>query len=337
MKARLLPLMIISLICGCSESRNNDYSPENFNVIRLADGVYACIHKPGGRAIGNSGLVDNGESTIIFDTFLSPDAAEEMLRLVGELKLSPVKYVINSHFDNDHVRGNQVFPPDVKIISTKRTAELIAEEEPKAIAAERIYAPKQVEYFDSLEHAIKGDTSSGDYMTIKLMKPYFEELAESHIKIKTRVPDTYIDKEMRLDGSKLKVVLIDKGKGHTESDLIMYLPEKEILFAGDLLFNEAHPYLGYGYTEELKERLAELEIMKPLIIVPGHGDPGGTEMIRTMAEYIEELEGIVKEMRDAGQTAEDIDRVPLPEKYHSWIVGNYFYTNLKYLFSCRDD
>jgi len=330
-----LPLLLIALICGCSEKRNNDYSPENFHVIMLAEGVYACIHKPGGRAIGNSGIVDNGEATIIFDTFLSPDAAEEMLRLVGELKLSPVKYVINSHFDNDHIRGNQVFPPDVRIISTKRTAELIAEEEPKAIAAERIYAPKQVEYYDSLESAIKGYTSSAFYMTIKLMKPYFEELAESHIKIRTRVPDTYIFEEMRLDGSRLKVVLVDKGKGHTESDLIMYLPEEKILFAGDLLFNEAHPYLGYGYTEELKERLAELEIMKPLIIVPGHGDPGGTEMIRSMADYIEELERIVREIKDAGQNAEDIDNIPLPEKYRSWIVGNYFYSNLRYLFSCQ--
>jgi len=54
-----------------------------------------------------------------------------------------------------------------------------------------------------------------------------------------------------------------------------------------------------------------------------------------MADYIEELERIVREIKDAGQNAEDIDNIPLPEKYRSWIVGNYFYSNLRYLFSCQ--
>jgi len=333
MKTRVILVLIASLMLGCAESREKDHSTANFSVIKLADGVYTCIHKPGGKAIGNSGIVDNGDETIIFDTFLSPDAAEEMIRIVGEMKLSPIKYVINSHFDNDHVRGNQSFPSEVKILSTKRTAELIAEMEPKEIAAEKIYAPKQFKYYDSLERTFTGDTSSGEYMTIKMMRPYFEELSESHIKIMTRLPDTYVENEKALDGSRIKVRLIEKGKGHTESDLIMYLPEEKILFAGDLVFNKAHPYLGYGYSDELKVRLTELERMEPGIVVPGHGDPGGVEIIRSNREYIEDMERIAKELKDAGSTTEDIDRVPVPEKYRDWIIGNYFYSNLRYMFN----
>jgi len=54
-----------------------------------------------------------------------------------------------------------------------------------------------------------------------MMKPYFEELSKSHEKIRTRLPDTFVVKERSLDGSERKVRLIDMGKGHTESDLIM--------------------------------------------------------------------------------------------------------------------
>jgi glyoxylase-like metal-dependent hydrolase (beta-lactamase superfamily II) len=138
---------------------------------------------------------------------------------------------------------------------------------------------------------------------------------------------------MRLDGSRRKVILINKGAGHTESDLIMYLPDEGILFAGDLVFNKAHPYLGYGYTEELKAKLAELELMKPRMVVPGHGDPGGVEAIVSTREYIEDLERIARVMKDAGRTIEDISEVPMPEKYKDWIVGNYFRSNLKYMFN----
>jgi glyoxylase-like metal-dependent hydrolase (beta-lactamase superfamily II) len=231
------------------------------------------------------------------------------------------------------VRGNQCFSSDVKIISTKRTAELIREEEPKALAEEKIYAKDLYEYYDSLDRAFTGDTASSEYMTIRLMKPYFEELSQSHLKIKTRVPDTFVENEMSLNGGKIKVSLMDKGAGHTESDLIMYLPEEGILFAGDLVFNEAHPYLGYGYTEELKARLTELEQMKPRIVVPGHGDPGGAETIISTRDYIEDIERIAKEMKETGNTVEDINKVPMPEKYKDWIVGNYFYSNLRYIFN----
>lgn len=333
MNNKLFVVLIAWLVSGCSGSDNKDFSTANFSVTKLADGVYACINKPGGKAIGNSGIVDNGEATIIFDTFLSPDAAEELIGAVEQMKLSPIKYVINSHFDNDHVRGNQCFSSDVKIISTKKTAELIREEEPKAIAGEKIYAKDMYEYYDSLDKAFTGDTASSEYMTIRLMKPYFEELSQSHLKIKTRVPDTYVENEMSLDGSKIKVSLIDKGAGHTESDLIMYLPGEGILFAGDLVFNQGHPYLGYGYTEELKAKLTELEQMKPRIVVPGHGDPGGPEIIKLTRDYVEDIERIVKEMKDAGNSIEDIGKVPMPEKYKDWIVGNYFFSNLRYMFN----
>ena len=86
---------------------------------RLADGVYARILKFGGKAISNAGIIDNGKETFIFDTFLAPDVAEELVQAVEHLRLSPVKYVINCNSHNDQIRGNQVFSDEVKIIGTE--------------------------------------------------------------------------------------------------------------------------------------------------------------------------------------------------------------------------
>ena len=332
MRNKIVIFLMTSIMFGCVEKPTKEYVTKYFDVVELNEGVYACIHKFGGKAICNSGIVDNGESTIIFDTFLSPDAAEELIDVINKMDLSLVKYVINSHNHNDHIRGNQSFPPDVKILSTKRTSELIEKEEPKSIVSEKIYGKIQYEYFDSLSKVYKGDTTLREYQVIKMMKPYFEELSKSHEKIKTRLPDTYIVKEKSIDGSKRKVILIDKGKGHTESDLVMYLPEDGILFAGDLVFNKFHPYLGDGYPRDWTNILKEMELMNVHAVIPGHGDPGGKEIIKATREYIESLEVIAKSMKDEGKSIEDIGKIQIPGKYKDWWLENYFHPNLEYIF-----
>jgi glyoxylase-like metal-dependent hydrolase (beta-lactamase superfamily II) len=333
MKNIIFLFLIAALMFGCVENQEKKYSTTNFDLIKISEGVYACIHKFGGKSVCNSGIVDNGESTIVFDSFLSPEAAEEVIEIVEQLELSPIKYVINSHSHNDHIRGNQSFSSDVKILSTKRTAELIEEEEPKSIASEKIYAKNQYEYFDSLSRAYKGDTTLREYQLIKMMKPYFEELSKSHERIKTRLPDTYVVNEKSINGSKRKVSLIAKGKGHTESDLFMYLPEEGILFAGDLVFNKFHPYLGNGYPEEWKSKLTEMESMKIQVVIPGHGDLGGKEMIKSTREYIEGMEGIAEEMKFKGNSIDDIKKVQMPGIYKDWWLENFFYANLEFMFN----
>ncbi len=145
MRTILLCFLTLSLLSVSCEQKSANVSATNFHIVRLGDGVYACINTFGGKAICNAGIVDNGEATIIFDTFLSPDAAEELIRVVGRLNLSPIRYVVNSHYHNDHVRGNQSFSPEVKILSTRRTAELITSEEPKSLAAEKVYGIESLE------------------------------------------------------------------------------------------------------------------------------------------------------------------------------------------------
>jgi len=82
---------------------------DDFTLIRVADGVYAGIAKPGGLASGNAGFVVGQDSVLVFDTFFTPAAADELLEVIqGQTKL-PVKYAVNSHYHLDHTGGNQVF------------------------------------------------------------------------------------------------------------------------------------------------------------------------------------------------------------------------------------
>src|ERR1700704_4313122 len=97
---------------------------EHFRLEQVADDAWAAIAVPDTGAVANAGFIRFGDSTIVFDTFLSTAAADD-LRRSAEV-VAPVAYAINSHWHLDHVSGNKSFD-DVAIIATERTRELMEE------------------------------------------------------------------------------------------------------------------------------------------------------------------------------------------------------------------
>jgi cyclase len=87
------------------------FRSQHFRLERLADGIYAAIHIDGGWAQSNAGIIDLGDRTLIFDTFINPEAATDLRAAAEELTGRSTVVVINSHSHNDHIWGNQIFPP----------------------------------------------------------------------------------------------------------------------------------------------------------------------------------------------------------------------------------
>src|SRR5262245_16294676 len=78
---------------------------DDFQIVKVADGVYAAIAKSGGLASGNAGFVIGNDSVLIFDTFLTPAAVEELIAEIQALTKLPIKYAVNSHYHLDHTGG----------------------------------------------------------------------------------------------------------------------------------------------------------------------------------------------------------------------------------------
>ena len=332
MRAVLFICLFTLIISGCEKKKDLPIASENFELIKLEEGVYSCIHKFGGKAICNVGIVDNGSETIVFDSFLSPDVAQELLNTIEELGLSPVKYVVNSHFHNDHIRGNQIFPVEAKIISTARTKEIIAENEPLQIAFEKENAPERFSHYDSLYHSFNGDKKSREYQQILMWRPYYETLANSHLKVKTRLPDMFVDSTQNLNGPLRNVQLISRGSGHTESDLVLYLPDDNILFTGDLIFNECHPYVAHGKISKWKSWLDFMNTLKVNKVMPGHGKVGTNELIDNMKTYLLDIENMAQKLVNDNVSFEEIDSVSIPNKYKEWWFDRFYATNLKFAY-----
>lgn len=101
------------------------YTTPYFTVQMVAEGVYASISEPGTGSLGNVGIVDLGEAALVFDTCLTLPAARALRATAERLVGKPVKYVVNSHYNADHILGNQVFP-EALVVSTEGTRALMA-------------------------------------------------------------------------------------------------------------------------------------------------------------------------------------------------------------------
>ena len=309
----------------------------NFDLVPLAEGVYACIHKFGGKAICNIGIVDTGEETLIFDTFISPVVAKEIPVLVKKLGLSPIRYVVNSHWHNDHIRGNQVFSDEVELISTQKTAELIQQNEPIEIADEKEYAPVQFAYYDSLLQNYEGDTLDREYQRLLMWQPYFYAMMESHPILETRVPDSFVEDVRSISGSDRELRLVAMGSAHTESDLVLYLPDDKILFSGDLVFAGMHPYMAHGHLGGLKESLFTLQQLEIEQVVPGHGPVSKKHALADMSSYIESLESVASGFLQDSMTMEEASAMEIPEPFQDWWFDRFFARNLKFTFEALSD
>src|SRR5262245_54260088 len=83
----------------------------NFEIRKLAEGVYGLIRKdlPGLMVDANNLLIINDRDVIVVDSNGAPSITREVLAALRRLTDKPVRYVINTHYHDDHIRGNQVY------------------------------------------------------------------------------------------------------------------------------------------------------------------------------------------------------------------------------------
>jgi len=298
----------------------------------LADGVYAAVASELGHAICNAGIVDIGDKTIVFDTFISPNAAKDLLEAAEQLTSHKVACVVNSHYHEDHIRGNQVFSPDVDIISTIWTREAIAQNEPKEISREKENVPKGI-----IDTQLKLDAEKNlkRRRELAVLSAYYRAMIESHPQLKTRLPNITFEHKLVIHG-KQKTVELLPFVGHTASDIVLYLPEEKIAFMSDLLFINIHPYLPSGSPADWKQSLNKIEALGIKTAVPGHGPVGRSADLSLMTQYIQSLESIATNMVKSGKSAKELYLQPIPSPFETWwlFFDNFFFTNLEFLYKC---
>ncbi len=293
---------------------------DHFELKQIAEGVYAAIAVAGGGARSNAGIIDLGDHTLIFDTFLTPTAAEDLRAAAEHLTGRPATYVINSHAHSDHWCGNQVFASHAPIIATHQTREMIpmmmdylkqAKEDPSELEKE----------LQEDQERLKTETDLRRRKALELSIARWRYVLASLPTLEFRLPNQTFEGQLVFHGTQRRAELLTEGKGHTDSDAYLVLPEERIMFMGDLGFFQTQSFMAFCDPEAWMAQLESMQQSNIETFVPGHGPLGTKADIALQGEYITALEGLVAQVIKEGGSVEEALQRPLPAQFDGWLAG----------------
>lgn len=302
---------------------------KHFRLHQLTESTFAAIAEDGGSAICNAGIIDLGGQIVVFDTFLTPQAAVDLQQITKELFGRKPQIVVNSHYHNDHIWGNQVFMPGSQIISSVRTRELIATAGMEEL---QWYSANSGQQLESLQSQYQNATNEQQRNQLSMEIGYYEGLMEAIPHLSVCLPSITFRNRLEIHGSKHTAELITFEGAHTQSDTVLHLPKEDLVFMGDLLFVGCHPYLADGDPLQLLKVLGELSHIGATCLVPGHGPVGTIADLGLLIEYVNHCLDTAQLLVNEGSLHDDkIRELKIAERYKHWHFPQFFQTNIRFL------
>ena len=217
-----------------SSARTDITLPGRPEVREVSSGIYAYVQPDGTWWINNTGFLVGPQGVISIDSCATQRRTEAYRDAIAGVTPAPVRAVVNTHHHGDHTFGNCLFPGAALIAQERARAEAIA-----------FGLPRELPFWDG-----------PDWGDLSLDPPFV----------------TFTDRLMLHSGDLRAEVRYAGTAAHTTNDSIVWIPERSVLFCGDLVFNGGTPFLLMGSVTGAVEVLET--VVRPLgaaTIVPGHG------------------------------------------------------------------
>ena len=232
----------------------------------------------------NVGAVVGHDEVLVVDTRSWVAEATELLADLRALTRLPCRQVVNTHWHFDHCYGNATLRP-AAIWGHERCAARLAGEEGEA-RRRRLMA---------------GNSEAADALAGVVLDP----------------PDRTVgDAGGDLAVGGRRVELRWCGRGHTDNDLVVLVPDAGVVFAGDLVEEGAPPQFGDAFPLEWPATLDRLLALAPPTVVPGHGDVVDHRFVAGQRDQLAALAGLCRQVA-AGDlaAAEAVRAAPFPEPF----------------------
>jgi glyoxylase-like metal-dependent hydrolase (beta-lactamase superfamily II) len=292
-------------------SDTTSLASEYFEVQKVAEGVYTAIGKPG--VLCNAAIIITEDGVIVVDTHLRPAWARDLIQEIKKLTDKPVRYVINTHWNPDHVQGNKtyasIFGKQTEFISHHNTRDDIIGKAIPNIKQSLADTPKRITQLKShLESGKKldGTALSDEEKTqlsvqIKNSEEYLEELKTLEI----TVPNMTFDKSLILYAADKEVRILYFGEGHTRGDVVIHLPKEKVLITGDLLTGGLL-FMRDAIPTAWSATLANIGRLDFDLVVPGHGRvQKRKDRLNLVVNYLNDLVAAVKAQVEKGATLDE--------------------------------
>ena len=251
--------------------------------VKVTEGVYCYFGEAEAMNTTNNGnmvnscFVDMGSEWLVIDTGPTYLYAKEAHREVNKIKPMKVGHAINTHVHDDHWLGNNYYTQQgATVMGSEYFADVIIEEPTR--------------------------------MQSRITKEAWEKTVPT-------LPSEVIEGGQTLTiGSEVVEIFMVEEKAHTLGDLYVLLPSRNVVFAGDLVFNDRVPSVRDGSITGWIEALEKIAGMGASHIVGGHGADTGAEASTVTYDYLVKLKaGVLEVMDNGGGIAEAVKKVTLDE------------------------
>ena len=304
----------------------------NFDVQRLAEGVYAVIRRePAGFMVdANNVFIIGDTDVVVVDSNGAPGITREVLAALRRITSKPVRYVVNTHYHDDHIRGNSVYRdafPGVDFIAHSFAKAYLPDQ---GAVNRRNFLDGAPGFVQQLKGLLKdgkslagGPLSEDERVSMTADVALAEYVLAGSASAEAILPTVTVDDRLTLKRGRHTIDIRHLGKGHTAADLVVHLPADGILITGDLvvwpvpLVGDPQSHIG-AWVATLKAA----QDLQPRVIVPGHGlvlkDPGYLDLLGRMFGAINDQ---VTALVARGETLESVRKTVNVDEYRKQLAG----------------
>jgi len=321
--ARLFPLPAMAEeIASAGRVSSQPLADKGFASVRkIGDGVYATISdlSKGLDTVSNGGFIVGTDAALLIEGFRTPAGASFQYAALRQVSDVPVRAALDTHYHFDHTLGNAYYGAQgIAIWAHEKTAPLMV----------KVYGPGQeiarADRKAGIEKRIKNAKNEserehwkGDLKALKLVS---ESVESAVVSLPNRPLDpSKLPATVDLGGIQ---AVIESYPGHTPGDLIVRVPQQNVVFTGDLLFNGMYPATSdadLGGWRKALETFSGYD--KETLFIPGHGPLCGPEGIATLRSVFDDLAEQAGRMYKAGIPVEEAQqRYAVPERFKGFPI-----------------
>lgn len=266
------------------EVSQNPPAASSASMQKIASGVWFL---PGDRSKGysNTVIIEMDSYLIVVDANY-PGRAKELVQITRQLFHKPVRYVFDTHAHGDHSYGNSVW--------TATGATTLA------------------------FRGVVNEMNRWEPARWQQAVPKRRDLQEMHQSDVERPRQIIDGKSFVLKDDHREVRFLFLGWGHTPGDGYVWLPKERVLATGDGAVNGPYNKIIDANIGNWPQVLSKALALKPVHVLPGHGDAGGPEILEGQRQFLMALDQAVKEDMQKGEKSADM-KITLPAPASNWV------------------
>jgi glyoxylase-like metal-dependent hydrolase (beta-lactamase superfamily II) len=293
------------------------------SVRKIGEGLYATISdtSKGFQTTCNGGFLIGKDGVLLLEGFASPGGAAFQFETMRSVTQTPVKAALETHYHYDHSMGNSFYGArGIALWSHAATPQRMVSSYAslQGVKRETALAP--------LEKALEG---AKDEAARKRREGNLGAVGNIFDLVNSTVlalPNHPLDPArlpMKLDLGGLSAS-IEHYPGHSGTDILVRVPEQNVVYTGDLLFDHLYPVCFdeqatvSGWRQTLKT-FASWD--KDTLFVPGHGQVSGQETVALFRSLFDDIDDQAQKLHKAGVPADEaVDRYEVPEKFKNIFI-----------------